>query len=92
MDHLLYPGRDPLAPIEFMATAKRLTFVLKFTDGWQALRYQLLQVFNERLTGMFEILLGDEALLTDESAEFVIYVEPEEQEKAEIILQFLTKP
>lgn len=88
---VVYPGRDPLAPLKFMAEATRLPFELNLMEGgYTGTRGQLMQVFNERLDGMYELLLGDESKLTDTRAEFVIYVEPEEADKARVIIEYLT--
>lgn len=91
MDHLIFPGRQPTAPIEFMTHAKRLAFMLNFVDGgWQSTRFALLKVMEERLEGMFEVLLGNESKFTDTRAEFVIYVEEHELLKAQAIVDYLT--
>lgn len=88
---VVYPGKDPLAPLKFMTESTRIPFELKLMDGgYMGTRGQLLLVFNEQLDGMYEILLGDESKLTDTSAEFVIYVEGHEAEKARAIIEFLT--
>ncbi len=88
---VVYPGRDPLAPLKFMTESTRIPFELNLMEGgYMATRGQLMQVFNERLDGMYELLLGNESKLTDTRAEFVIYVEPEEAEKARIIIEYLT--
>jgi hypothetical protein len=92
-DGVIYPGRDPLAPLAFMATAKRIPFILaiKSGDSWSSTRHQLNRAFENYLTGMFEVLLGDESKLQDDSAEFVLYVEPEEVEKAQAIIDHVGK-
>jgi hypothetical protein len=88
---VVYPGKDPLAPLKFMAEATRIPFELNLMEGsYMATRGQLMQVFNERLDGMYELLLGDESKLTDDRAEFVIYVEAEEADKAHAIVGYLT--
>lgn len=90
-EHVAYPGRDPVGPLEFMTGATRIPFQLKLMDGgWISTRYQLMQAFDSRLEGMYELLLGDETKLTDTTAEYVIYVEPEEAEKANIIIEYIT--
>lgn len=88
---VVYPGRDPLAPLKFMTEATRITFELNLLDSsYMSTRGQLMQVFNERLDGMYELLLGDESKLTETRAEFVIYVEPEEADRARAIVEYLT--
>ena len=87
---IVYPGKDPMAPLAFMVSATRLPFELKLMEGgWQATRYQLIRAFDETLTGMFDVMLGDESKLLDDRAEYVLYVEPEEEEKARAILAYL---
>lgn len=88
---VIYPGRQPTAPLEFMAQAKRIAFMINFVEGgWQSTRFALLKVMEERLEGMFEVLLGNESKLTDTRAEFVIYVEDHELAKAQAIVEYLT--
>lgn len=87
---IVTPGRDPLAPLKFMSSAKRIPFTLTLMEGgWQGTRQQLLQVFNERIEGMYDVLLGDESKFRDDEAEFVIYCEHEDEEKVRAILEYL---
>ena len=81
-----------MGPPEFMTSATRIPFVLKLMDGgWQSTRWQLMQAFDSRLEGMYELLLGDVNQLSNESAEYVLYVEPEEADKANAIIEYLTR-
>jgi hypothetical protein len=57
--------------------------------SWQGTRYQLLQVMEEALEGLYDVLLGNESLLTNEQAEFVLFVEPEEATKAQAIVDYM---
>lgn len=89
---IVYPGRQPTAPLEFMNQSKRIAFMLNFVEGgWQSTRFALLKSMEELLEGMFEVLLGDESKFTDTRAEFVIYVEEHELEKAQAIVDHITK-
>ena len=92
MSNVVYPGRDPMGPLAFINSATRIPFMLKFVEGgWQRTRYQLMQVFDTRLDEHYELMLGDESKLTDMEAEYVIYVVPEEAEKATVIIEYMTK-
>lgn len=83
----IYPGKDPLAPLAFMSMAVRIPFTLVLMEGgWQSTRYQIIRVLDEYLEGMYEFMLGDESKFQDDSAEFVLYVEAEEVEKARAII------
>jgi hypothetical protein len=74
-----------------MNSAVRIEFVLALMEGgWTGTRYQLIQVLDSHIEGMYDIILGDERKLTNDRAEFVLFVEPEEAEKAGAIVQYLT--
>jgi hypothetical protein len=81
---IVVPGRDPLGPIEFWSAATKITFFVTFEDGrnWSSTRHVIVKAFEDLFTGMFDVLLGDESKLGDNSAEYVLYIEPEEAEKA----------
>lgn len=82
---VVYPGRDPLSPLEFLATAQSIRMVVPLVGGrdWKAMRHVVNNDLDEYLEGMFEVLLGREDLLTNLSVEFVVLVEPAELAKAQ---------
>lgn len=87
---VVYPGKDPMAPLAFMTGSTRIPFELALMDGgYMATRSQLIQVLDQHLDGMYEILLGDERKLTDTTAEFVVYVEHEESARAQALIEYI---
>lgn len=85
VEWVAYPGIDPLAPQEFMDSATQIRFIMNFTSDcpdWKTTRYRIINELDEYLEGMWDILLGDPEKFTDNSAEFVLYVESRIAEKA----------
>lgn len=82
---VVYPGKDPLSPLEFLATAQTIRMVAPLLEGrdWKGMRHVVNNDLNEYLDGMFEVLLGREDLLTNKSVEFIVLVEPAELAKAQ---------
>ena len=85
-DHLVYPGYQPLGPVGFVQVAIPIPFRVKLNgQTWQSTRYTLIKAFDEYL-GMYDLVLGE---LLDDSVEFIFYVEPEEVEKANAIIDHI---
>lgn len=81
----LYPGIDPLAPEEFLNSAVKMRFTMKFREDrpdWKAIRYLIINELDEYLEGMFDIVLSQENAPTTTTAEYILYVEQHEAEKA----------
>lgn len=86
MDHLVYPGYQPVGPQNFVETAVQIPFKVKLNGKtWQTTRYTLIKAFDDYL-GMYDLVLGQ---LLDDSVEFIFYIEPEEVEKATAIIDHI---
>lgn len=67
---------DPLGFMGFLASAVRITFTAPIGDRyWGEVRHEIAQQLETQLEGRWDLLLGSESLLTDDSAEFALYIE-----------------
>lgn len=88
---LLEPQNDPISFMSFLAEANRTAGVMTYPDemSWCEAKAIMTEAFNEQIAfdNYFMIMLGNESLLTHNSAEFIIRTENEEDRlKAEAFL------
>lgn len=85
----LASGRDPLNGLQWLSRTKRFPFVAKIPEdqNWSQFRMAIVRQLEDYFTGMFDVQLGDESKLTTDSAEFVLYVEIDEIDKAQEYLK-----
>lgn len=78
---LLEPQNDPISFMDFLASAKRTSGIMMYPAemSWSEAKSIMTEAFNELIEfdNYFMIMLGNESLLTNSSADFVILTENE---------------
>lgn len=81
----------PVDAMEWLTTAKRarIDVALSSEQGWGERLAELQTEFEPLLVGRFVVMLGNESLLQDDKAEYVIYFEAESDRDVILARYFL---